>query len=107
VIRFHKIDGWRGYWIPQYAVAGASDTGMAPDSPARSDESRAEIERVRAEVLRPARIRSRVRFGTTSNVFAGKRWLTVAGRDYERALPLVTDWLEANRTTTRLIHDAK
>lgn len=99
-MRYHKLDGWRGYAIPQYAVAGSSDTGMAYDSPARSVDAKAEIERVRAEVLRPAKIRSRVEFGRTSNVFAGKRWVVVHSRDYAKAEPLVRAW-RSKRTRIR------
>lgn len=104
--RYHKIDGWRGYWIPGTAVAGASVAGTWYDSPAPSDNAAEEIERFRREALRSAGIRSRVRFGITSNVFVGKLWVTVAPRDYERAAALAADWLEANRYSTRYIHDA-
>jgi len=104
--RYHKIDGWRGYWIPAGAIAGASDTGTWEDSPAPSDKVAAEVERFRREVLRPLGIRSRVRFGLTSNVFAGKRWITVSAEDFPRAAQAAVDWLEAHRLNTQYIHDA-
>ncbi len=104
--RYHRIDGWRGFWIPGNAVAGCSDTGMAADSPARSDVAKAEIARLRSECLRPAGIKSRVRWGTSSNVFMAKRWVCVANADFERAKPIVETWLKANKDNTQLIHDA-
>ena len=53
-MRYHRgSDPWgRGsYPIPQYAVIGASDCGMWPDSPAPSDRVAAELEEFR-KVLR-------------------------------------------------------
>lgn len=81
---YHKIDGWRGYSIPFGAVIGASDTGSWSDSPCPSDKVEAEIKQVQA-VLRKEGIRSRQKFGETSNVFCGKRWLVVSPKDWERA----------------------
>lgn len=104
--RYHKIDGWRGYRMPQFAVMGASDTGMAPDSPARTDVAKAEIELFRKDCLRPAGIKSRIDFGPSSNVFCGKRWVTVHSRDFDRAAQLATDWDEKNKRSTQLIHTA-
>lgn len=104
--RYHRIDGWRGYSIPEYAVAGSSDTGTAPDSPANSDAVGAELERFRDEVLRPAGIRSRLRWGGSSNVFCGKRWITVAREDFAAAAQLTVTWLRDHRDDTRFIHDA-
>lgn len=104
--RYHKIDGWRGYWIPGTAVAGLSDTGSWSDSPCRTDDVKAEVRRFQRECLRPAGIKSRTRFGRTSNVFCGKRWVVVAPRDWYRAKELADQWIEANQSTTRFIHSA-
>lgn len=104
--RYHRIDGWRGYWIPGRAIVGVSDTGTAPDSPAPSDKVRAELGRFRREALRPAGIRSRVRWGNSSNVFMGKRWLEVAPQDFERAAQIAVDWLDEHNRDTTYIHDA-
>ena len=105
--RYHRIDGWRGYRIPGPAVCGASDTGSSYDSPCPSGEVKAEIRRVQREVLQPAGIASRTRFGGSSNVFCGKRWLCVSASDHARAIELVNTWLDANRFSTSYVHDAR
>jgi hypothetical protein len=107
-MRFHKgNDPWgRGsYPIPQYAVVGSSDTGMAPDSPAPSDKVKEELEDFRV-VLRVNKIRSRVKYTPSGNCCMVKRWVVVNGRDYEAALALATDHLALVNSTTRYIHDA-
>jgi hypothetical protein len=104
--RYHRIDGWRGYRIPGPAVAGASDTGTWSDSPCPSHEVKAEIRRFQREVLQPAGIKSRTRFGGSSNLFCGKRWVCVDAKDWHRANELAKTWLKANKYTTRFIHDA-
>jgi hypothetical protein len=104
--RYNKIDGWRGYWTPALAVAGASDTGTYSDSPCPSYEVAKELNRLRKEVLRPAGIKSRTRWGNTSNLFCAKRWLVVNRADFAKAAALVSEWLVHNRYTTSYIHDA-
>lgn len=104
--RYHATDGWRGYSIPGNAIAGSSDTGMYDDSPAPSDKVKAEIRRFQREVLRPAGIKSRQRYGRTSNVFNAKRWVVVAQADFAKAAQLAADWLAAHKLDTRFIHDA-
>lgn len=107
-MRFHRgKDGWGrdSYPIPQFAVLGASDTGMWSDSPARSDVVRDELEDFR-KVLRANRIRSRLRYTQTGNVFCLKRWVVVAGRDYPKAVALVEEYLRDHEHSTRFIHDA-
>lgn len=106
--RYHRIDGWRGYSIPAYAVAGASDTGTWDDSPAPSDQVLIEIATLR-RFLRKAGIKTRLRWGTSSNVFMAKRWLVIEPESRDKAneaLQLTTEWLEQNDNTTRYIHDA-
>lgn len=104
--RYHRIDGWRGFWIPGTAIAGASDTGTWDDSPCPSHEVKREIRRFQREVLRPHGIKSRQRWGNSSNVFCAKRWLCVAVEDFERAQALAKDWLEAHKFDTHFIHNA-
>jgi hypothetical protein len=104
--RYNKIDGWRGYWVPALAVAGSSDTGTYSDSPCPTPDVKAEINRIRKEVLLPAGIKSRSRFGNSSNVFCSKRWLVVAREDFARAAELVEVWLVDNRRTTSYVHNA-
>ena len=104
--RYNKIDGWRGYWVPALAIVGASDTGTYADSPCPSNEVNLELRRLRKEVLRPAGITSRTRWGNSSNLFCSKRWLVVSQADFAKAAALVTAWLEDNRRTTSYIHDA-
>ena len=104
--RYNKIDGWRGYWVPALAVAGSSDTGTYSDSPCPSPEVLKEINRIRKEVLLPAGIKSRSRFGNSSNLFCAKRWLVVARQDFYKAAQLVDAWLKDNRYSTSYVHNA-
>ncbi len=104
--RYHRIDGWRGYKIPGPAVAGCSDTGMCYDSPCPSYVAKGEINRLRREVLRPAGIKSRTRYGSSSNVFCMKRWLVVDAADWPKAKALADEWIEKTKSETRLIHGA-
>lgn len=105
--RICRIDGWRSYMVPSRAIVGASDTGMWPDSPCRSDDVAEELKRFRREVLRPARIRSRTVTGASSNVFCAKRWIVVAEKDFDRAVRLVKASSDAIRFNYRLLHDAE
>ena len=104
--RYKRLDGWRGYRIPGPAVAGASDTGCDSDSPCPSNQVKAEIRRFQRECLAPAGIKSRTRFGESSNVFCGKRWVCVAAEDFAKAKELADAWLEQNRFSTSFIHEA-
>ena len=104
--RYNNIDGWRGYWVPALAIAGSSDTGTYPDSPCPSTVVLQEITRIRKEVLLPAGIKSRSRFGNSSNIFCAKRWLVVSKRDFEKAAVIVNQWLNDNRSSTSYVHNA-
>lgn len=105
--RYHKLDGWRGYWIPATAVIGSSDTGMWDDSPCPSTEVLKEIRRFQREVLRPAGIKSRSEFGSTTNAFCGKRWVKVPKQDWARAYELTKKWLAENEASLRFLHNAE
>jgi hypothetical protein len=104
--RYHRIDGWRGYWIPGTAVAGSSDTGTWSDSPCPTPEVKREIGRFQREVLRPAGIKSRTRYGGSSNLFCGKRWVVVDRAQWPRAKELADKWLTEHDRDTRYIHSA-
>lgn len=103
--RYHRIDGWRGYSIPGSAVAGSSDTGTWEDSPCPTPEVRAELHRFMKEVLRPAGIKSRIRYGESSNVFCAKAWVCVAAADWKRAVELANQYIETHKEL-RYMHDA-
>ena len=104
--RYHRIDGRRGYYVPNNAVAGASDTGDCPDSPCPSGQVKAEITRFQRECLRPAGIESRTRWGSSSNVFCSKRWVCVKSSDFDKAARLALEWLKKHDCTLRYMHDA-
>ena len=104
--RYFKIDGWRGYWIPGNAIAGASDSGTWSDSPCPTDEVKAEIRRFQRECLRPAGIKSRQNTGG-SNAFCGKRWICVDPADFLKAQELAHEWLDAHKYDTQFLHDAR
>lgn len=106
VRRYHRIDGWRGYPIPALAVIGSSDTGEWDDSPAPSREVKAEIRRFQREVLRPLGIKSRQRFGVSSNVFCAKRWVCVPRDQFKQAAAATLEWYEKNDRNLRFLHSA-
>lgn len=106
VRRYHRIDGWRGYHIPALAVIGSSDTGEWADSPAPSREVKAEIRRFQREVLRPLGIKSRQRFGVSSNVFCAKRWVCVPRDQFKTAAKATLEWYEKNDRNLRFLHSA-
>ncbi len=106
VRRYHRIDGWRGYIIPATAIVGGSYTGEWADSPARGLGLAQEINRYRREVLRPLGIKSRGVWGTTSNVFCCKRWVTVERADFARAAEASLAWLNAHDDDLRYLHHA-
>lgn len=105
--RYYRVDGVRGFWIPGNAVAGASDTGMAPDSPCPSNKVKAESQRFQRECLQPAGIKSHIVLGASSNVFCSKCWVCVSEEDHPRAMELAEKWFADNRHSTDYIHDAK
>lgn len=80
----HKIDGWRSYAIPPFAVAGSSDTGGWSDSPCPSGLVDDEIKSVQA-ILAEHKIKSYVCWTETSNVFCIKKWVCVKGIDFRAA----------------------
>ena len=105
--RYHRIDGWRGYSIPDYAVAGASDTGMASDSPCPSDVVAKEIARLGKEALHTNGIKYRTVWGSSSNCFCSKRWVTVAKADFDKAALAASTWLNTHKDDTYYIHNGE
>jgi hypothetical protein len=67
----------------------------------------AEVRKFQRECLRPLGIRSRTRYGQTSNVFCGKRWIVVPERDYERAEKAAAEWLKEHDRALHYLHEAK
>jgi len=105
--RYARIDAWRGYPVPRFAVMGASDTGDYEDSPAPTEDVKRELRRFQREVLQPLGIKSETRIGDSSNVFCCKRWLCVPQARFVEAAEAAVVWLESNRRSTRYVHDAE
>lgn len=103
--RYHKIDAWRGYEIPEYAVAGSSYTGEWSDSPAPKSEVMPELKEF-MEYLKKKGIKSRLKTTPSSNVFMQKIWVVVPEEDFKKAIPLTMNWLKRNYSRTQYIHDA-
>jgi hypothetical protein len=103
--RYHRLDGWRGYSIPEYAIAGASCTGDWSDSPAPTDRVLAELADFR-KILRKHHIRSRIKWGQSSNCFCAKVWIVVHSKDFARGRKLADAYLASTKSTTHYIHDA-
>lgn len=98
-----KTDAWRGYEMPLYAVAGASDTGMWEDSPNPSDKVDAELQALKS-TLSEQGIKTKIATTESSNAFMAKRWLVVENPDdYERAEEITAEFLK----TADYMHDAK
>jgi hypothetical protein len=85
---YQKIDGWRGYNQPIFAIVGASDTGMWSDSPANSKTVFYELQEIKA-IFSKRGIRLYEASTVTSNVFCMKRWLCAKGKDIEKALDIL------------------
>ena len=99
---YERIDGWRGYQIPVFAVLGASDTGMWSDSPCPSTTAEEEVKDARA-YLRHNGITSYEAFGETSNCFCMKRWTIVRGNQYKDAMRVLEAYDLQNK---HLLHKA-
>jgi hypothetical protein len=104
--RYHRTDGWRGYFIPANAIAGSSDTGLWSDSPCPSNEVKAELRRFVKECLKPLGIRTRQRYSKSTNCFMVKRWVVVAPEDFNVAATAATHWLANHDHELRYVHDA-
>lgn len=89
--RWVKTDGWRGYYEPLYAVAGANDTGNWNDSPCPSDIATKDLNMVK-RILSVNDIPHREIPCETSNVFCVHRYIIVPPFFYSKALSLVDDF---------------
>lgn len=89
-----KSDGWRGYYRPIYAIAGANDTGMWSDSPCPSDVATNELNELRKALRDKAGIPAREMICETSNVFCARRYLIVRPTDMDKAREVVTQHLD-------------
>lgn len=85
-----KIDGWRGYLKPMFAVFEVSDTGSWSDSPYPSSEAEEKVKETVA-TLKARKVKAYEAFGTTSNVFCMKRYIIVRGIDYARAVEILKE----------------
>lgn len=104
--RYHKIDGWRGYSIPDLAVAGSSYTGEFSDSPAPMKSVKPELERMRSYLSKHG-IDSEIKSSESSNAFMQKLWVVVKDKDdFSKAGKLANSWLEKHKSDTVNIHDA-
>lgn len=100
---YHKIDGWRGYSSPIFAVAGASNTGGWSDSPCRPETVEEEMAFLSTE-LKKTKIKTYQAWTETSNVFCVKIWLCVPGNRFEEARAIINPILESGYG--RLVHKA-
>ncbi|MBW2986868.1 hypothetical protein KY333_05860 [Candidatus Woesearchaeota archaeon] len=104
--RYHKTDAWRGYEIPDLAVAGSSYTGEWSDSPCPAKDVRPELMRMRT-FLSQNGIKTKITSSDSSNAFMSKLWIEVVNKkDFEKAGKLATAWLTKHANDTRFIHDA-
>jgi hypothetical protein len=105
VHKWVATDAWRGYYQPEYAVIGASDTGTWEDSPCPSGEVGKELTDFQ-NFLKENKIDSVRKTTRSSNVFMGKRWIVVAKWDFKKANKLAKQYLKDKKAETRYIHEA-
>jgi hypothetical protein len=96
-----RIDGWRGYEQPTYAVCGANDTGMWDDSPCPSNVAKKELDNAK-EILKRNKIPTKLMTTETSNVFCVHHYLITPPSYIEKAKELVREYI--NNDVTRLIY---
>lgn len=92
-----STDGWRGYSVPIFAVAGINDTGSWEDSPCPTSIVKKETKAL-GSLLRKAKIKFRIQTCETSNVFCVHHYFVVAAEDVQRAREIVVDYLDKNPT---------
>ena len=95
--KYVRIDGWRGYAEPVYAIAGFNDTGTWSDSPCRTDVGQSEKDRL-LSVLDAAGIKTKIVTCETSNVFCVHHYIVTKVKDHARALQIVETFLAENHT---------
>lgn len=99
--KYVKIDEWRGYEEPEFAVAGVNDTGSYEDSPYPSNIVELELLSVET-VLKREGIKVKKLTYETSNVFCVHHYLIPMLKDVERAREIVKDYID--NTGTRLLY---
>lgn len=86
--KYVRIDGWRGYEQPEYAVCGANNTGNYYDSPCPETVCLSELKRA-AKILRANKIPYKKTWCQTSNVFCIHGYLVVPAELVEKGKQLV------------------
>lgn len=104
--RYHKQEDIGGYWIPKFAIVGASDTGMGCGSKCPTHLVKAEFKIIRMEVLKPLGIKSTTDYSYTSNVYLIKRWLVVPGHSFVKAAEAITTYINEHSGKFRYLHEA-
>lgn len=98
-------DGWRGHEVYDFAIAGANDTGTAPDSPCPSPVATRELKGVK-QMLHKAGISYRETSGQSSNIFMVSRFILVKPVDYIKALELFDEYYVTAKNETQLLYKA-
>jgi hypothetical protein len=92
-----RLDGWRNYDFPVYAVVGANDTGLWSDSPCPSDVNARELEAIQSK-LKKAKIPTKFMTLESSNVFMVRRFIIVPPYYVDNAREIVSQYLNDNHT---------
>lgn len=88
--------GWKWRMRPINAIAGCNDTGNEEDSPCPSAVREAEIKGFTA-LLRREKIKYRLIWGESSNVFCQTQYVVVADEDKQRATELAKSYDSSTR----------
>lgn len=87
---YDRYDGWRGAYVPAFAVFSSSDTGTWSDSPCPSDIVEKELVKARA-LLTSEGIKTYIAHSVTTNVFCMKRHVIVRALDYDKAVAVANE----------------
>jgi len=101
--RWIPLGGYKGYEQPANAIVGASDTGMASDSPSPSDVVQKELMVVK-DTLNKKGIPVKLKTTSSSNVFMVKRWLVVKNNDFKKAYKISHKFIQ--NMPSHYIHEA-
>lgn len=103
-LKWIKTDEMRGYYQPEHAVAGSSDTGTWEDSPCPTPEVNRELsmlsDHLESKGFKVKRLMTR-----SSNVFMGKKWLVVESR-FKEAKAEANHWIKGHASSTSHVHEA-
>ena len=104
--RYHRTDAWRGYSIPDLAIAGSSYTGEWEDSPCPAKYVKPELTKLQ-DFLKTKGIDTKIKTSESSNVFMTKLWIVVKNpKQFDKAGSMAENWLKKHENDTRFIHDA-